>query len=91
MNENLILMRCLFSILIAINFQKWIQEKLLPNIPPNSVIVKDNAAYHCTQIDKKPNMGLKRKMSLERRDISLIPTKVSFSENNKPAKRWQTI
>ena len=27
-------------------FQKWFQEKLLPNIPCNSIIVMDNAAYH---------------------------------------------
>ena len=28
------------------NFKKWLQEKLLPNLQPNSVIVLDNAAYH---------------------------------------------
>lgn len=27
-------------------FQKWFIEKLLPNIPPNSLIVMDNAPYH---------------------------------------------
>ncbi len=27
-------------------FTKWFKEKLLPNIPPNSLIVMDNAAYH---------------------------------------------
>jgi transposase len=27
-------------------FQKWFSEKLLPNIPGNSIIVMDNAAYH---------------------------------------------
>lgn len=29
-------------------FQKWFGEKLLPNIPKNSIIVMDNAAYHTT-------------------------------------------
>lgn len=29
-----------------VNFSRWLQEKLLPNIPPNSVIVLDNASYH---------------------------------------------
>lgn len=29
-----------------VNFSIWLQEKLLPNIPPNSVIVLDNASYH---------------------------------------------
>ena len=27
-------------------FQKWFREKLLPNIPKNSLIVMDNASYH---------------------------------------------
>jgi transposase len=27
-------------------FQKWFQEGLIPNIPGNSIIVMDNAAYH---------------------------------------------
>lgn len=56
----------------ATNFRKWIDEKLLPNIPPNSVIVMDNAAYHSTQIDKKPTMcTLKSGMQqwLERRGV----------------------
>lgn len=29
-------------------FQKWFQEKLLPNIPKNSLIILDNASYHNT-------------------------------------------
>lgn len=27
-------------------FEKWFEEQLLPNVPPNSLIVMDNAAYH---------------------------------------------
>ncbi len=27
-------------------FTKWFEEKLLPNIPPHSLIIMDNAAYH---------------------------------------------
>lgn len=27
-------------------FQKWFDEKLLPNIPNNSIIIMDNATYH---------------------------------------------
>ncbi|CAG9135531.1 unnamed protein product [Plutella xylostella] len=56
----------------ATNFRKWIDEKLIPNIPPNSVIVMDNAAYHSTQIEKKPTMSsLKSVMQqwLERRGV----------------------
>lgn len=33
---------------------KWIKEKLLPNIPPRSVIVVDNAPYHNAQKNKAP-------------------------------------
>ncbi|CAG9138604.1 unnamed protein product [Plutella xylostella] len=56
----------------ATNFRKWIDEKLTPNIPPNSVIVMDNAAYHSTQIEKKPTMSsLKSDLQqwLERRGV----------------------
>lgn len=40
-----------------VNFNKWTKEKLLPNLPPRSVIVMDNAAYHSVQEDKKPTMA----------------------------------
>lgn len=39
-----------------VNFSKWTREKLLPNLPPNSVIVMDNASYHSVQEDKKPTI-----------------------------------
>lgn len=29
-------------------FQKWFSEKLIPNIPDNSLIIMDNASYHNT-------------------------------------------
>lgn len=29
-------------------FQKWFSEKLIPNIPENSLIIMDNASYHTT-------------------------------------------
>ena len=35
-------------------FQKWFKEMLLPNIPANSLIVMDNAAYHNTLADYSP-------------------------------------
>ena len=28
------------------HFEEWFREKLLPNIPPNSLIAMDNASYH---------------------------------------------
>lgn len=35
-------------------FEDWFQNKLMPNIPPNSCIVMDNASYHSRQKNKIP-------------------------------------
>ncbi|XP_063394034.1 uncharacterized protein LOC134679122 [Cydia fagiglandana] len=43
-------------------FIKWITNNLLPNIPPNSIIVMDNASYHSTQVNKPP-------ISRDRKDV----------------------
>jgi hypothetical protein len=37
------------------NFEKWVVEKLVPNLPPHAVIVLDNAPYHCIPVDKPPS------------------------------------
>jgi len=34
------------------NFSKWFQEKLLKNIPKNSLIIMDNASYHNVQVEE---------------------------------------
>lgn len=39
------------------NFKKWLEEKLLPNLPPQSIIVMDNASYHTVAINKTPTMA----------------------------------
>lgn len=39
------------------NFMQWLSEKLIPNLPLNSLVVKDNAHYHTVQVNKAPNMG----------------------------------
>lgn len=36
------------------NYEKWLREKLIPNLNPNSVIVIDNAPYHREQINPAP-------------------------------------
>ena len=36
-------------------FEDWFQNRLLPNVPKNSVIVMDNASYHSRQLNKVPN------------------------------------
>lgn len=43
------------------NFSKWLDEMFLPNLPPNSVVVMDNAQYHCVQLNKRPNTGSLKK------------------------------
>jgi hypothetical protein len=37
------------------NFEKWVVEKLVPNLTPHAVIVLDNAPYQCIPIDKPPS------------------------------------
>lgn len=42
------------------NFQKfstWISNKVIPNLPANSVIVMDNAFYHNKQVNRAPTMS----------------------------------
>ncbi len=35
-------------------FENWLQNKLLPNLPPNSIVVFDNASTHSRQYNKPP-------------------------------------
>jgi hypothetical protein len=37
------------------HFEKWVDEKFVPNLPPHAVIVPDNAPCHCIQFDKPPS------------------------------------
>ncbi|KDR20723.1 hypothetical protein L798_04675 [Zootermopsis nevadensis] len=37
------------------NFEKWVREKMLQNLPPSSVVVLDNAPYNSVQADKAPS------------------------------------
>lgn len=34
------------------NYINWVNNQLIPNLQPNTVLVIDNANYHNTQIDK---------------------------------------
>lgn len=36
------------------NYEKWVKTQLVPNLPPRSVVVKDNASYHNKYRDKIP-------------------------------------
>jgi transposase len=39
----------------AETFKTWIKTSVLPNLPPKSVLVMDNAKYHCKKGDGVPN------------------------------------
>nr|XP_037286294.1 uncharacterized protein LOC119179331 [Rhipicephalus microplus] len=58
-------------------FEEWFTDKLLPNIPPNSVIVMDNAPYHSVALEKAPTKPTRKA------DIQLWLTKkgVPWSED----------
>lgn len=47
------------------NFKKWTEEKLVPNLPANSVVVLDNASYHNVEIDKKPSKSALKQTMLD--------------------------
>lgn len=36
------------------------KEKLIPNLPPNSLVVIDNAPYHSTQMEKPPKSSSRK-------------------------------
>lgn len=41
------------------NFGQWVEEKLIPNFPPASIVVMDNASYHSVILNKEPTSGTK--------------------------------
>lgn len=48
----------------ATNYEKWLVERLIPNLPNASVVVIDNAPYHSVQEDKAPNSNSKKQEML---------------------------
>lgn len=44
----------------SVCFENWFEKKVLPNLPPNSVVVMDNASYHSRTVEKFPNMSWKK-------------------------------
>lgn len=44
----------------AENYEKWLKERLVLNLPPNSVLVLDNASYHNVQNNRAPNSNAKK-------------------------------
>lgn len=42
------------------NYEKWLKEKLIPNLPSNSVVVIDNAPYHNVQLNPAPTSNSRK-------------------------------
>ena len=42
------------------NFFKWVKEKLIPHLPPKSVLIIDNTLYHNLQVDKCPTQASRK-------------------------------
>ncbi|XP_050508065.1 uncharacterized protein LOC126885527 [Diabrotica virgifera virgifera] len=53
-------------------FKEWFEKKVLPNLPPKSVIVMDNAPYHSEQIRKIPGVETYTKKEM----LEVLHTKV---------------
>lgn len=41
-------------------FEGWFKTQLMPNIPPNSVIIMDNASFHSTLLEKNPTSSWRK-------------------------------
>ncbi|XP_054287688.1 uncharacterized protein LOC129003422 [Macrosteles quadrilineatus] len=44
----------------ADTYEKWFVEQLVPNVPPGTVVVIDNASYHSRKLEKVPNTKTKK-------------------------------
>ncbi|KAG8236393.1 hypothetical protein J437_LFUL014914 [Ladona fulva] len=42
------------------NYLKWVKNQLIPNLPPKSVVVIDNAPYHNVQLNRPPSSNAKK-------------------------------
>lgn len=49
----------------AENYEKWLKSQLIPNLPPNSVLVVDNASYHNRKLNPTPNSNSRKAVLLE--------------------------
>ena len=61
------------------HYMEWFTQQLLPNLPPNSVIIVDNATFHNKQKDKAPRTANKKdgiKQWLNRQNIQCADTSI---------------
>ena len=69
------------------NFEKWLRMKLIPNIPPKSVICMDNAAYHTKVLDPVPKQYDSKKVMCEWLEEKMIP----FDEKMRKTELFEII
>ncbi|XP_046674540.1 uncharacterized protein LOC124363336 [Homalodisca vitripennis] len=66
---------------------KWLTEKLIPNLPPRTVVVIDNASYHNVQVDKCPTS---KNTKSEMQDW-LIQKNIAFSSSSLKVELYELI
>ena len=44
---------------------RWLEDKLITNLPPKCVLVMDNSAYHNVQVDRRPVRATKKHLIQE--------------------------
>jgi hypothetical protein len=47
------------------NYEKWLKEKLILNISPNSIIVSDNASYLSMLVEKTSSTNFTKRQIME--------------------------
>lgn len=76
-------------------FKSWFVEQLLPNIPPHSTIVMDNASIHSVQLEKAPSTVTRKAdiiMWLKKQNIPHSPSQnreelLHIVKSNKPQRK----
>lgn len=76
------------------NFSKWVTDKVIPNLPANSVVIMDNAPYHSKIENKVPSRYDTKKTMVEWLTKANIPAVLEMRkpvlyeliEKNKPTK-----
>lgn len=69
------------------NYGKWLTEKLIPNLPPNCIVVTDNAPYHNIQLQKAPNCNSRKADMID----WLISKNIPFSQNLRKPQLYEII
>ncbi|KAJ3622216.1 hypothetical protein MTP99_002741 [Tenebrio molitor] len=61
-------------------FERWLRTKLIPNLPPNSVLVLDNASYHNIVDHKEPTNASKKCQMIEFLCRNVVNVEKNFIE-----------